>query len=383
MPPVSNVPKHSRHPASADISITGKCNLKCRYCFYSDEMVALNDLTTQQWKQSIKKLGDAKIMRVTLTGGEPFTRPDFFELVDSVIENRMRYSILTNGTLITEDTIKEFEKDKRRLRLDSIQISIDGSKAEIHNKSRPDSFDQAVRALKLLLKNKFPVTVRATISKHNMDDVEDMAAFLLEEIGLPSMTNNEASPIGTGCTYKDEVALDHKEILAVGKRLEKLQEKYPNRITAQAGPLAKLRMYKEMEDARKHDKLTNRWKMGYLSSCGGVFNKLGILHDGTIVPCSMLHALNMGNILKDDLLNTWDTSKVIQEVRDRYVVPMTEINECKNCEWVKYCNGGCPGIVQQMQNTILAPSWRGCYKNFLKANNINSVYDAYPQEDRT
>ncbi|MCK5037290.1 MAG: radical SAM protein [Candidatus Sabulitectum sp.] len=382
MPPVNRVPKHSIHPASADISITGKCNLKCRYCFYSDEMVALNDLTTQQWKQSIKKLGDAKIMRVTLTGGEPFTRPDFFELVDSVIENRMRYSILTNGTLITEETIKEFSKDKRRLRLDSIQISIDGSKAEVHNKSRPDSFDRAVRALKLLKENKFPLTVRATISRHNMNDVEDMAAFLLEDIGLPSMTNNEASPIGTGCTYKDEVALDHKEILEVGKRLEKLQQKYPGRITAQAGPLAKLRMYREMEDARKNDKLTNRWKMGYLSSCGGVFNKLGILHDGSIVPCSMLHALTMGNILKDDLLTTWDKSQVIQEVRDRYVVPMTEINECKNCKWVKYCNGGCPGIVQQMQNTILAPSWRGCYKNFLKANNINSVYDAYPQEEQ-
>lgn len=377
-----SVPLHNSFPSSVDISITGKCNLKCRYCFYSDEMIALNDLSTEQWKSNIKKLGDAKIMRITLTGGEPFTRSDFFELVDSVIENRMRYSILTNGTLINEKAIDAFKAGKRRLRLDSIQISIDGSCAEVHNKSRPDSFDRAVKGLRLLLKEGFPVTVRATISKHNIHDLEAMTAFLLEDIGLPSMTNNEASPIGTGCTYKEEVALDHKEILEAGLRLEKLQQKYPGRITAQAGPLAKLRMYKEMEDARETGETTNRWKMGYLSSCGGVFNKMSILHDGSIVPCSMLHDLTMGNMLTDDLLDVWANSEVIKEVRDRYVVSMTQIPECANCEWVEYCNGGCPGIVQQIQKTIMAPSWRMCYKSFLKANNIKSVYDAYTLKEK-
>lgn len=345
-------------------------------------MVALNDLSTEQWKQSIKKLGDAKIMRVTLTGGEPLSRPDFFELVDSVIENRMRYSILTNGTLITEETIEEFKNGKRRLRLDSIQISIDGSCAKVHNKSRPDSFDRAVKGLRLLIKEGFPVTVRATISKHNMDDLEDMAAFLLEDIGLPSMTNNEASPIGTGCTYKDEVALDHKEILAVGKRLEKLQEKYPGRITAQAGPLAKLKMYREMEAARKTGKTTNRWRMGYLSSCGGVFNKISVLHNGSIVPCTMLHDLSMGNILTDDLLFLWNKSSVIRSIRDRYSVSISDVAECSDCEWIRFCNGGCPGVVQQVQQSIIAPSKSGCYKDFLKINNLASIYDVYPREER-
>ncbi len=377
----SSVPGHSSTPSSVDISITGKCNLECRYCFFSNEMVSLSDMSTEKWKSIIQKLGEAKVMRITITGGEPFARPDIFEIIDSIIENRMRYTLLTNGTLINEETIEAFKVGKRRLRLDSIQISIDGSCAEVHNKSRPDSFNRAVAGLRLLKKEGFPVTVRATISKHNMDDLEAMAAFLLEDIGLPSMTNNEASPIGTGCTYQDEVALDHKDILQVGLRLEKLQEKYPDRITAQAGPLAKLGMYREMEDARETGVTTNRWKMGYLSSCGGVFNKLAILHDGSIVPCSLLHDLIMGNMKTDDLLDVWENSEVIKEVRDRYSVPMTDIRECANCEWACYCNGGCPGIVQQIQKTIMAPSWRMCYKSFLKANNINSVYDAYPGKD--
>jgi SynChlorMet cassette radical SAM/SPASM protein ScmE len=345
-------------------------------------MTALSDLSTEEWKSILKKLGDAKVMSVTLTGGELFTRPDIFQLIDSVIENRMRYSILTNGTLITENTIKALQQGKRRLRMDSIQVSIDGSCAEVHNRSRPNSFDGAVKGLRLLRQAGFPVTVRATISKHNMDDVEAMAAFLLEDIGLPSMTNNEASPIGTGCIYQDEVALNHKDILAVGLRLEKLQKKYPGRITAQAGPLAQLKMFKEIEDAIVAGKSTNRWKMGFLSSCGGVFSKMAILHDGSAVPCSMLHDLTMGSAITDNLLELWDASPVIKTVRDRYVFPLSEIPECAGCRFVQYCNGGCPGIVQQMQKTITAPSWRGCYSSFLKANGIASIYDAYPGEER-
>ncbi len=361
---------------SVDISITGKCNLKCKYCFYSNEMAALSDLSTEDWKFIIRKLGEAKVMRITLTGGEVFTRPDIFEIIDSIIENRMRYSILTNGTLIDEKTVSAFYVGKRRLRLDSIQVSIDGSCPEVHNLSRPGSFDRAINGLKLLRKEGFPATVRVTISRHNMEDLENIAELLLDDIGMPSITNNEASPIGAGCTYESEVALDHVDTLRVGLQLEKLQEKYPGRITANAGPFAKLRMYREMENARQNGQLTNRWKMGFLSSCGGVFNKLGILHDGSIVPCSMLHDLTMGNMLTDDILGLWKNSPVIRQVRERYVVPLTEIRACANCEWVQYCNGGCPGVTQQIQKTLLDPNWRGCYRNFLKANGIRSICDA-------
>lgn len=368
------VPRHEKAPESVDISITGRCNLSCRYCFYADRMASLTDLSTDDWKKGIEKLGNSRIMRVTFTGGEPFTRPDLFELVDAVVDNRMRYSILTNGTLIDEDTIRMFRVGKRLIRLDSIQVSMDGSCADVHDRSRPRSFESAVKGLKLLLKNGFPVTVRATISRHNIDDLEAMASFLLDDLGLPSMTNNEASPIGAGCTCRDEVALDHVDILNAGIRLEKLQEKYPGRITAQAGPLAKLKMYREMEDARQSGQLTNRWKMGFLSSCGGVFNRMGILHDGSIVPCSMLHDLVMGNIVTDDVLDLWGNSAVIMRVRERWGVRLSELTECSGCPWVEYCNGGCPGITQQMRKTIIAPGVNGCYRNFLKANGIESIH---------
>ncbi len=194
-------------PQHVDIAVTGRCNLSCAYCFYADEMTARSDLSTAQWLDFFKNLGDMGVMTVCLTGGEALSRPDFFELVDGVIANRMRYEILSNGTLITEKTLAEFEKGKRRLRLDSIQISIDGSSADIHDLSRPNSFARAVRGLKLLKEAGFPMTVRVTINRFNYNDLENTARLLLEEVGLSGFSTNEAYPCGATNRYEEDIML--------------------------------------------------------------------------------------------------------------------------------------------------------------------------------
>ena len=149
-------------------------------------------------------------MDVSLTGGEALLRPDIFELIDGIIANRMRYNLLSNGTLIDEKLLKKFEQGKRRLRLDYIQVSIDGSTAAIHDQSRPGSFDKAIRGLRLLKEAGFPVAVRVTINRHNLNDLENIAKLLLEDIGLNSFGTNEAMPIGSGCRSDADMSLSPK-----------------------------------------------------------------------------------------------------------------------------------------------------------------------------
>ena len=86
----------------------------------------------------------------------------------------MRYSLLSNGTLVDGDVVARLLE--RRTRLDSIQISIDGSCAEIHDASRGrGSFDKALRGLRLLKQAGLPVTSRVTINRHNVGDLERIA----------------------------------------------------------------------------------------------------------------------------------------------------------------------------------------------------------------
>ncbi len=84
MPPdESAVPRHEKTPSSVDVSVTGGCNLRCRYCFYADRMASLKDLSTAEWEEGFRRLGEARVMRVTLSGWEHFVKADFFSLVDA------------------------------------------------------------------------------------------------------------------------------------------------------------------------------------------------------------------------------------------------------------------------------------------------------------
>jgi SynChlorMet cassette radical SAM/SPASM protein ScmE len=358
-------------PTSVDIALTGRCNLHCEYCFYADEMVALRDLATDQWLAFFEELGRLAVRRVTLTGGEAFTRRDFFELVDGVVANRMRYTILTNGTLIDEKVLGQFEIGKRRLRLDSIQVSIDGSRAEIHNLSRPNSFDRALRGLRLLKEAGFPVTVRTTINRHNLHDLDNIARLLLEDVGLPSFTTNEAMPMGAGCDNQGDITLTALEKMEAMRTLQRLLARYPGRLSANAGPQAKIEMYADMERGRQTGEKTTRWQMGYLTACGCIYSKLDVLHDGTIVPCHVLHQLSLGHIEADSFEEIWHTHPVVQSLRARRSISMQEVAGCMGCEWAEYCNGSCPGLAYELTGNLLRANPEDCYRQFLADTGVN------------
>ncbi len=359
-------------PKSVDIAITGRCNLACKYCFYADEMVALSNLPTSDWLQFFAELGRLKVMTVGLTGGEIFTHPDLFQLIDGIIANHMRYNLTTNGTLITEDTIEQFAIGKRRIRLDSIQISIDGSSPEVHDKSRPYSFKRALQGLKLLLANGFPTTVRVTINRYNIDDLENTAHLLLDEVGLPAFSTNEAYACGATESTEGGVRLSPEQRLQAMEVLTRLSEQYPGRISAQAGPLAyanDLRRIKQLQEQGENG-IPGR---GYLTGCGGVFNKLAILHDGTIVPCHVLSDLHMGRINHDSLEDIWRNHPIMKRLRDRRQIPLSSIAHCKGCELINFCTGGCPGGALFALGDDNTYNPESCYHNLFGEDPFTSV----------
>ena len=362
---IKEFPAAKDSPKSVDISLTGKCNLRCGYCFYADEMKTRNDLPAESWLSFFKKLGRLAVRDVCLSGGELFTRSDLWELIDGVITNRMRYSILTNGTLLTDNTLEFFNKNKRRSRLNSIQVSIDGSCPEIHDMSRgKGSFDKAVRGLRLLKKAGFPVTSRVTVNRHNVDDLDNIARFLLDDIGLNNFGTNDAMPMGAGCYNQGSITLKPEQQLKAMKTLARLAEKHNGRITATAGPLAKWKTFGEMGHARATGEKPTRWQMGFLTACGGVFNKLAIHHDGRITPCHMLPKLELGRITSS-IREIWTKDSTLEALRQRRNIPMTEVPGCKDCEWALYCNGGCPGLAHEMTGDFNRANPHDCYSLFL------------------
>jgi len=347
-------------PRHVDIAVTGRCNLSCAYCFYADEMTARGDLPTETWLKFFEQLGRLGVMTVTLTGGEVFSRRDLFTLIDGVITNHMRYSLLSNGTLITPKVMEQFAVGKRRQRLDSIQISIDGSTAEVHDMSRPKSFERALRGLKLLKEAGFPVTVRVTVNRHNVDDLENTVCLLLDEVGLASIGTNEAFPCGA-TDRSGDITLTPEQRREAMRVLTELNERYPGRISASAGPLAYAREMKKIQEAMARGE-TGFPGRGCLTACGGVFSQMGVMHDGTMVPCHMLSTLSIGNIQQIGLDQAWQSGAWIQAARQRYTIPLSSLESCRDCEYLDFCTGGCPGGAVYLYNDLNARNPLDCYR---------------------
>lgn len=345
--------------------LTSRCNLRCKYCsHFSSGGEVEEDLPTGEWLAFFEELRRCSVLDVCLQGGEPFFRPDFKELVEGIIRNRMRFSILTNGTLITEEMATFLASTSR---CDSVQVSIDGSEPITHDACRGEgNFHRAVRGLKLLQKHGVPATVRVTIHRKNVTDLEDVARLLLEDFRLPSFSTNSASHFGLCRKNAEQVQLTADERCVAMRTLLHLTRKYNGRIGAQAGPLAEARAWIEMERNRRDGRAGDR-SGGFLTGCGGPMTKMAVRADGAMLLCSQLPDLALGCINRDDLKEVWNDHPELNRFRRRREIPLTDFEFCRGCPYIPYCTGGCPALAYTMVQDAWHPSPDACLREFLKS----------------
>jgi SynChlorMet cassette radical SAM/SPASM protein ScmE len=357
-------PRIMRSPRDLDIEITSRCNLRCSYCyFFNNPAMVYRDLPTGEWLAFFDELGSLGVMRVTLAGGEPFIRKDLPLLLEGIVRNRMRFSFLSNGALIN-DEIADFIA--RTGRCEFVQVSVDGSCAKVHDSCRGQgSFDGAIRGIRTLQSHGIGVAVRVTIHRNNVHDLENIAAFLLEELGLSDFGTNSAGYMGTCCRNADEVLLNIEERKEAIATLRRLAAKYEGRISANAGPLSEGRMWRRMEEARAQGK-PGFGNGGRLTGCGCPSHKISVRADGTIVPCSMLAHIELGRMNRDSLADIWQNSPALNHLRARPTIPLTGFEFCGGCAYIPYCTGNCPGLAYTLTGMVDHPSPDACLRRFLE-----------------
>ena len=360
--------KVMRTPRSLDIEITPRCNLRCRYCyFFNNPAVEYRDLPTDEWLTFFDELGLLGVMRVTLAGGEPFIREDLPVLIKGIVRNRIRFSLLSNGVLINDEIVAFIASTDR---CELVQVSVDGSCAKIHDSCRgKGSFDGAIRGIRTLQRHGINVAVRVTIHRNNVHDLENIAHFLLNELGLPGFGTNSAGYLGTCCVNADDLLLNIEERKEATAILLRLTAKYNERISAQAGPLADGRMSRRMEEARAQGKPAFH-NGGRLTGCGCPSNKISVRADGTIVPCNMLAHVKLGRVNHDSLAEVWQNSFALNQLRNRHTIPLTDFKFCAGCPYIPYCTGNCPGLAYALTGMVDHPSPDACLWRFLKEGGV-------------
>ena len=351
-------------PKKMDIAITGRCNLRCRYCYHFESAEdSGQDLPLEEWLCFFEELNRCAVMSLTLAGGEPFIREDLKEFIDGIVKNRMRFSLLSNGTLITDEMAAYLASTKR---CEYVQVSIDGSVPITHDACRgKGSFVEAVKGVRALLRNDVPVAVRVTIHRKNVHDLAGVAQLLLEDLGLPGFSTNSAGHLGLCRKNAEQVQLTAEERTVAMEALLNLTARYNGRISAMAGPLAEARSWLEME-AAKPGGLSSLPGRGSLTGCGVARDNRALRPDGVITPCTMLSHIELGRINEDSLSDIWQNHTALKALRERHLIPLSSFAFCEGCEYINYCTGSCSGLAYTITGKDEHPAPDSCLRNFLR-----------------
>lgn len=121
-------------PAQVWLKVTERCNCRCRMCdIWKHNTSSQGELTTKEWKRVLQGLRDWLGKRhIWFTGGEPFLRPDFVELIRHASDSGFSTGVITNGILLNRESILEILDAG----LSEFHVSIDSMDPEVHDDLR-------------------------------------------------------------------------------------------------------------------------------------------------------------------------------------------------------------------------------------------------------
>ena len=94
------------------ISVTDRCNFRCRYCVPSTPFTVIEHEKIARYEEILRIVRlacDLGITKIRITGGEPFVRKDILSFLEQLcaIDRLKDISITTNGSLLTREKIEK------------------------------------------------------------------------------------------------------------------------------------------------------------------------------------------------------------------------------------------------------------------------------------
>lgn len=183
---MSNITKHlwdkagrERIPLTGSFELLPACNLSCKMCYVRKSWKEVEAegglLPAEFWLQLADEAMKEGLLYPLLTGGEPFLREDFQEILDGLLKRGLQVSINTNGTLIDEKMAR-WLNEHRTLRLN---LTLYGASAESYQKlcGNGAAFEKVQKAVQYLKKYNLPVKFNTSITKYNVNDLEAMMSY--------------------------------------------------------------------------------------------------------------------------------------------------------------------------------------------------------------
>ncbi|WP_340372928.1 radical SAM/SPASM domain-containing protein [Peribacillus sp. FSL E2-0218] len=281
------------------VEITNICNLKCNFCPSSSLQRTLKFMDPEGFKHVIEKIKPHTDHIYFHLMGEPFLNKNLGTFLDISAENDLKVNITTNGTLIQK--VKEKLLSKKALR--QINISLHSFEAN----DTTNSLDTYVS---------------------NIADFINEANATSEVICAIRLWNMDTDELKASNGLNDDILSMLEEKLSLDIRLsEALQQK--NNIKL------KDRVYINMAEKFEWPEL-DRDIIDENIFCYALRDQLGILVDGTVVPCCLDSEgkIPLGNIFEtslEDILNGERARNMYDGFSRRCAVEEL----CKRCGYAK------------------------------------------------
>lgn len=320
------VPKSASHltaPLNVALEITNRCNLACIHCANRANEVPQDELTTAEVKRLFDEWAALHVFAVTITGGEPFVRPDMVELLQYLDHLGLRSIVLTNGLLITPEILKAIPESV------GLQLSIDGLGDQYEYVRGRGTFARLLRTVELLEGERRPVGATLVFTKKNSRHALEVMKFCLER----------------------GIRLKMDPLLPLGRALDSWDDLVPGKEDAElfvAARKYKIDTYKQnyaerFPNGRPFNVLDLPEIFGALFlGCEGGRTDLWVRYDGRVYPCANLSAAGefmVGNIRESTCADIWNHSPLLRQFRE---TTWKDFKNCGSCDIADYCTYRCP-----------------------------------------
>lgn len=287
-------------PIDVHFDITYRCNLNCVHCYlgtqkgYKREEINISDVI--KILNELKKIGTFSL---TFSGGEPFMKEEFLSIVRFAREKGFKVNIISNGTLLTEQTINELNN-----LCVYINISLYGNKQNVHESITGvnGSFLKTWNAIKILRNTNAKFKVKILVMKQNVEDI----SYLINSIQKKNIDYEIHSGILPDFSRNLDVVNECQ--VSTSHIFKKLNSYFKNNIE----------QYK---------------KENWTPICYAGRQRLGIDPFGNVYPCNLLR-FNCGNMLKEDIFEIWYNSPIMNFIR---MLTKEQFNYCNDCEAKQFC----------------------------------------------
>ena len=304
------------------------CNLKCLHCYqekHEPMQLKYQELLTilDQYRELLKKI--KKKGHINLTGGEPLCCPFFFKILEEFKKDKDLYtfSILTNGTLITDDIAKKISK----YHPEYVQISLEGGKRTNDYIRGKTVYKKVSKAIKNLKEYNIFVSLSFTATKINYKEFPQVVRFA-EKHHVDNVWSDRFIPLGLTKNLqlsKDETR-EYLKLMAKERRRLKLKNSKTN-----------IAMYRALQFQMTND---------YPYACTAGKSLLTVMENGDLVPCRRMPII-IGNVLEKNMYDLYRNSLVIKKLNQD-----TTPTDCKQCEYAHNCSGGLKCLTYAIYNDL-------------------------------